>query len=474
MPKYKRITSTLLTGFLAEIFNKIIPFFLYSFALRKIGTGGFGFALYGVSIIEMSIPFITLGYNYRGSISVGKSSRDTNKISEIISHILPLKLINAILTLALFIFITSFIPSYAPYKLLLLALSFSFFTSSIECLWVHMGLQKLAIVNIVTLFSKILTTILVVSLIKGADDSILFAVLMLSSNAFIGLFTSYYMLSRYPIKVPNLKILFSEFKYSLSYGALLILTTLIVKIDMLLVERFFPAHEMGIYAGLNRLEYAITTVLYIFFSTFLSEIFSVKSNKELEEHIQLSTLSTWSVLCPILFASWLVGGKLLNFIFNSSYSDSGNLFATLMLGTFAFMFIQIFGLQVLVSREKKNTVIFSCLIAICLSVLSSFLLAKNMSLHQFIMIIVLSKILAGSLCFIAAKNYIKLPLQELIMPIIPSAIMFTFMSIFSIENLLFNIIFGFIIYALAWYLIFPKKLQRIYNKIRTFAPSHKI
>ncbi len=58
----KRLSIAVLSGLIVETLNKIVPLVIMFVAQKRLGMESFGFALFGVSIIEMAVNFVNLGF----------------------------------------------------------------------------------------------------------------------------------------------------------------------------------------------------------------------------------------------------------------------------------------------------------------------------------------------------------------------------------------------------------------------------
>lgn len=464
MPNYKRIGVTLSSGFLVEIFNKFVPFILYSFALRKLGADAFGFALFGISIIEASIPFIQWGYNTRGSVSIGKAKGDRQQISEIISNIMPIKMAGGFVVFTVLAVLTLFVESYAPYHLLILSLSFSFLAGACECQWVHLGIQKLSVINVITFPCRLISLSLTLMLVRGPEDATLFAVLILLNNALIALFTLIYTLRSFPLQKPQLPLMFVHFKRSVMLGLLTISVTLLSKVDIIIAERLFPPLDLGRYAGITRIEHAITMILSVFYLTFFSEMLGVESRVERQKHINMSLLTTWTVLCPIICGSFLVGGDLLTLIYDGSFQTFSLPFSFLLLGSAMTMLLNVFGMQILVVESVPRTIVISSLVSIVvIASLSVSLL--DWSFVGLSFAVFFGKMLVGLSCILRAKKFVNFPFRQFFLPVLPSFMMFLVLYVTPKINVLISVIIGALLYALFWYLFFPKDLKKIMSRM---------
>src|SRR5689334_15449454 len=111
----KRLSIAVLSGLTVETLNRLAPLIVMYVAQKRLGMQGFGYALFGVSVIEIIIPFITFGYNHYGMIKLGELQDNQREARTLISNIFYLRFLHFVLSsifLLTFFYLT---PHYRPY-----------------------------------------------------------------------------------------------------------------------------------------------------------------------------------------------------------------------------------------------------------------------------------------------------------------------------------------------------------------------
>ena len=96
----ERIVRTVAFAIVVEFINKIFPLFIVFYVIRNLGKAAFGYAQFGIAMMEISLPFIILGYNVFGSIQVGKFRDQPERLGDVIGSIMSLKVIHGLVVLA--------------------------------------------------------------------------------------------------------------------------------------------------------------------------------------------------------------------------------------------------------------------------------------------------------------------------------------------------------------------------------------
>lgn len=252
----KRLTITLAASLSVEALSKIVPLLTLYFAQKRLGVTAFGFAQFGIAVIEMAIPFITFGYNNYGSVLLGQMQGQPQAIKALIGRIVCAKLLHFFLVSSALLAFVFYSPAYHEYFQLILALSFMLFLSATELLWLSIGVQKYAYVSLYSAIGKILSLVLIIFYVHSSADAILFAALVFLANAVVNLGTMGYGLMHFGMAMPQWRDIKDLFKASREFAAIAVLMIFLDRIDMFVVEYLFGDHELGFYAAASRLNHA--------------------------------------------------------------------------------------------------------------------------------------------------------------------------------------------------------------------------
>ncbi|ARY92014.1 MULTISPECIES: flippase [Lacticaseibacillus] len=179
-----------------QVFVLLLPIITIPYVSRVLGPTGIGINAYTNSVVQYFILFGTLGITVYGNREVAYQRDDSQRLSNIFWELTFFKFITTGIATALYIIFICLTGQYALFYiiqgLLLLA-------SAIDVSWFFQGLEEFRITVVRNTFVKVISLILIFTLIKSKADLWLY-ILILSGSQFIGNITLIPYLSKYVSK----------------------------------------------------------------------------------------------------------------------------------------------------------------------------------------------------------------------------------------------------------------------------------
>ncbi len=350
--KKKRLAKNLFVIALVEIINKAVPLILLYLVPKRLGLAGFGFAQIGLTLIETAIPFITFGYQYIAAQEVGRNAENKVYIGSLSSSLISLRAIQALLTYIFLLLFCWFSPHYIEYVPFISFWGLVLFTSSLEMIYVQMGVQKYHWNMIVQGLAKILGLFCIFVFVHDAKDLMLYGFLSLLPNMLISIVSVFLSQSSLRWSKPRWDLMQMLFNKGSTLALVFVTLTLFERIDVLLVGRIFDLESAGIYAGASRLGQALSQSLIAITNLFYSELVSIFDKKKITEHIELGLFILTALMFPIMVGIHFVDNEILSFMLTSGASNQGNILSGVVWGVFFYGIILSLGLQVLVLSQK--------------------------------------------------------------------------------------------------------------------------
>lgn len=463
----KRISISLLSGLIVEILNKIAPLIIIHVAQKRLGIEKLGYALFGVSVIELVTPLIVFGYNQYGVIAAGQQPKLTSKL---MSGSLVLKLLHFVLLLGCLYLFFSYVPTYKTYFPLMMTLSILLFFSAFDVLWVQTASQKVSISNLFVGFCRLLTLILILIFIKDANDAILFAFLSLVGNALVNVLSSMYSIRKFGLERPDVAFMKKIFRASYPYALIGILGIIGERMDILFAERFGGLAGAGYYACCARLSHSLTQIANTIISAFFSEMVIIKDSESLYKHLRLGTWTLLFFLSPIIFGVWFVSGEILTFIFDSSFRSIKTVLGWLFLSTSFTLLASSLGQQVLLLSGKVHTYTKALASGIFLSSILIYLFGGS-NLYAIAIAMCIGKFFTLLIVLYAVhRNSIHIPLSIFFKTLMPGLVMCIVLLIFDFKSFFLNIGVGAVIFFIFAYLL---NRQEFHYIVSLFLKAHR-
>lgn len=432
----QRISITLLSGLIVEILNKIAPLIIIHVAQQRLGIEKLGYALFGISVIELLIPFIIYGYNQYGVIAAG---REPSSTARLISGITVLKSIHTIvLVCGLFAFFR-YVPAYQSYFSLIMTLSVLLGFATLDMLWVQAASQKVSVSNFFIGICRMITLLLILFFIKNSQDAILFALLSLTGNALVNTFSMLYSVHKFGLVTPDWKSIKQIFIASSPYSLIIILGVFAERIDIFFAEHFGGLKGAGYYACCARLGHSLTQIANTIIAAFFSEMVVLKDKESLNAHMRMSTWVLLFFISPIVFGVWFVAGDILNFIFDDSFRSIESLLGWLLLSTAFSLIASSFGQQVLLLSGQVKSYAKALAIGILISSVLAYFVGGR-SLYAIAIAMCIGKFFTMLIVLYATrKTLVEFPLSILVRTIVPGMVMAFVLYCLKFESFLRNI-----------------------------------
>lgn len=198
---------------LLQIVLMVTPLIYYPYLIRVLGAENYGLVIFMQSIIAFFNILINFGLNIFSTKDVAINRNDINKLSEIFSIVLIIKIVLFFLGLIILLIFCNYIPFFQKNALL----SFVCYSISISEIlfpvWFYQGIEKMKYITIINVISKIIITVSIFLIIHQSRDYILFPIL-LSIGGLIGGLISLFLC----FKVEKIVFKFIDFRTLLNYG----------------------------------------------------------------------------------------------------------------------------------------------------------------------------------------------------------------------------------------------------------------
>lgn len=447
MVEKKRVAYSLLFSFIAEIANKIFPLIIIHYVQLKLGLKQFGYAQFGIYLVDLSLPFVAWGYHTLGPLKIGKNRDNVKQVEKIIGTIVFLKVIHALFASTFLIAFISISDEYRAYLPIVLALSFIYVTHAFDMTFVLVGMQRMTSFIKISVLAKSISLICVLLFIHDSDDAVLFAVLSFGANGLVSLGTCFLSMRIFPRIFPDRSKIKSYFIQSIPLGFSYILIYFFDRIDYAIVEPLLGMKGVGLYAGPKRIQQSLLPVITMVGTIFFSEMVLQKGKKALTEHVYFGLQVMLIIILPICVGVWFVDSTLLKYIVGQRFSAQGTVLSILVSSIFVQALIIIFGHQVLIIKGRIKLLNIAIVIGILIALLLGYLLGVSLGLKGIALSVLLGRVVTAIIILACASKYIhKLPIKGILKVFFPGVVLFGSLYFLSIENSLITIIVGAFIY----------------------------
>ncbi len=172
---------------LIKFLNIGSKYILVGYLIRVLGENGYGTLTWVDSIVQYFIMVINFGFDLYAAKYVVENKSNPKKLNEVISSIYYIKSVLFLFCFLLLIPLSFNLQIYNYINIILLMLILGV-GEVLMPIWFFQGIEKMKMVTILTLITKMLLILLTIFFIKKSNDLNLYVVFLVITNTFWGIF----------------------------------------------------------------------------------------------------------------------------------------------------------------------------------------------------------------------------------------------------------------------------------------------
>lgn len=182
----KSVLSSLKHLFSIQLLTIAIPFIYYPFLIKAFGVEYYGDIIYIQTIIAYFSLFIQFGFNVTGTKLIAESMEDNNVRDRVFCEVIFIKC--CLLLLATILFLSIILTVDFDNKTLYIIFFFSCLADFLNISWFYQAYEKLKVVALSSLISKLVFLILIFTLVKEREDAYIYIILLVVTNVMLQVF----------------------------------------------------------------------------------------------------------------------------------------------------------------------------------------------------------------------------------------------------------------------------------------------
>lgn len=371
-----RVSTSVVISLLVEVLNKLAPLIVIRHATQVLGAGAFGVSQFALSVIEVSIPFVTFGYHYVGATELHKLKDDKAAATKLIANLTALKFFHALLASGIILTLLAFRPDWGEYRWVLIATVPFLFLSALDRTYLNIAFQRMTNLALWNGAFKLVSLVTIVLFVRSATDSTLYAVATLMASAGVSLVSIIQTRRSFAVLSFDTSSWPSIFKRALPFAAVLVIYPLFERFDVFFAEAYGGADALGVYVAPWRLVASLTHFFMVVASVFLSEAVASESNEFLTRNTENALILCLSLTLPALVGIGFVGRDVLAFMFGA---DFVGMYHTMLWQTSSILMqsiVVIFGMQVLLLNGMRKKLLASLIVGVLVGLAFAWSLAR--------------------------------------------------------------------------------------------------
>lgn len=357
--EYKRILENMISLTGLQFASYILPLITLPYLTLVLGPEKFGLTQYAISLITYFQFFTDYGFNLSATRELAICRDDNQKISQIFSSVMFIKMCLCILSFIILLLIVMFIPKFSEdsYVYILtfgMVIGYMLFPT-----WLFQGLEYMRYTSILNIIGKIVFTVLIFIFIHNTTDYMLVPLINSLGYILVGILGIYIALTKFNIKItiPSIR----DIKYHLREGWYVFISTIAINMytttNTFLLGLLTNNTLVGYYSiaekiilAVNGLLNPISQALYPFISRTVKTDDKTRSIEFIRKITKIMTL-VGIVLSAGLF---IFAKPIILLLFGQSYTNSVIILQIISIVPLAVSLSTVFGVETMLTFNYKK------------------------------------------------------------------------------------------------------------------------
>lgn len=394
-----------------QIFNIVIPLVTYSYLIRVLGSENYGLVVFAQAIVSYLMVLVSFGFSFSATQKISIHRNDREKISEIVSSVLIIKMSLLFAAFLILIALLIIIPEADDMELIFILSMWVCFYEALMPTWYFQGIEKMKYIVYFNFLSRTVFTSLIFIFVRASSDYLLLPTIN-GLGSLIACFGALYIVfARH--KVPFKKQKLIVLKKYLQDSFAIFLSNSVVKIydgtSKVLIGIYFGMTQVAFYDLAEKLSNLLKTPIQIAGQALFPKVASEKSSYYL-------TKTFWFVLLVSVFLaiiSVIISDSIIKIVGGNEMLPAVPIFVILIVSIVPVTFSLFFANLTLLPFGYSREFLFSRLISMLFyALMISLLLAFNfLSPYKISVITVLTEcfvaVFAIIFCNIKEVNFLK-------------------------------------------------------------------
>jgi polysaccharide transporter, PST family len=206
MQKNKKIIENIISLFILQGGNYILPLIIFPYLVRVLGVDKYGVMVAAAAFINYFIVFTDYGFNLTATRDIATNRTDNTNTNKIFSSVMYTKFTMLLLSvLILFVFILA-VGSIRNEWSIYLATFIMVISSVLFPIWFFQGMEQMKYITIINLTGRLLSLLLIFLFVKTPSDYF-WAVLFQSLGTLIpGIFSFWFVFKKFNIRFVKVEL----------------------------------------------------------------------------------------------------------------------------------------------------------------------------------------------------------------------------------------------------------------------------
>lgn len=465
----------------------IIPLITTPYVSRVFGPSGIGLYSYTLSYATYFSLFAMLGIQNHGVRLISQNRKDKETLSKNFFSLFYMHLIISIISMVLYFTLVTLI-STSENRILFFIQGIVILASLLDISWFFFGLENFKTIVLRNVLIKIITTILIFSIVKNSDDLLVYS-LILAIGTLLSQIIVWPYIFKYIVKI---KVSIADIKKH--FRPLIVLFIPVISISIykimnkIILGLLVDENAVGYFENTQKatsIPTSLITALGMVMLPAISGMVKKNKDKEIIKHINNSMLFTAFISSAIFFTSLGSIKYFVSIFFGESFSGIDVYINMLLSSIFFIGFANIIRTHYLLPYKLDKFYVNSIIIGAVINLILNFLLVPYITIYGSIISVIITEFIV----FVLQAWFVrkKLPIKQYLLDFVPFLcfgllsylIVEIFIHYLKLDDLYIFIIsaasigFLYFVFSLSYYWVF-KRDNLIYICKQFFKKEEKI
>lgn len=461
-----------------QIFVLLVPLITIPYISRVLGPRGVGINTLTSSVTQYFVLLANLGLTMYGQREIAYQRQNRLKLSKTFWEIEFLSIITATISMLAFLI---FLKTTNQYHVFYLAQSFLIIASAADISWVFMGLENFKITVLRNFLFKIISIILIFTVVKSKND-LLEYILIISISALIGNISLWPYLRLYlkKIKFHDMNLII-HLKPAIALFIPQIAINIYSVLNKIMLGQLVSVESSGFFDSSDKIVRMVLTLLTALTTVMMPHVAHAYVNgqkKKINFYLMQSSYISLIVAVPMTFGLNAIAKDFVPLFFGNKFLPVIHVISIEAVAIIPIAIAGVLGVQYLIPLNRTNQYTKSIFIGAAVNILINFPLIHYFSASGAAIATVISEscVTLTQLFFVTKSINISKLFQDFGRILIASIFMFIAVKItglffdVSILKIVFQILIGIFTYVIALFILRAK----VFTLIKTFLKKRKV
>ncbi|WFB63287.1 oligosaccharide flippase family protein [Sphingobacterium sp. WM] len=360
----RAIAENLISLSALQLVGIILPLITLPYVLRVIGFENYGVIVLSASLITYFQSLTDFSFRITATRDVAINRDNRNKLSEIYSKVISVKIIFLIISYIVIFFLINFVPKFETNKTVYYLSSLMLFGYALFPEWFFQGVEKMKYITILNIGVKVFFTIMIFVFIRSEEDYWKYPLLQALGFIGAGVIGQFVLVKKYNLKFKFISLigLFTTIKENTPIFINQFIPTLYNNSSVFILGLLTNNTLVGIYNAILVVINLIITILEIFSRVFFP--FLNRRKDKFPDYLRMTLTITILMLIVILLLN-----KLVFWYLNVNYDNSFYILLILSIGVIGYSMYNVFGTNYFLVHRKDKIVMWNTIFSSIVGVL---------------------------------------------------------------------------------------------------------